>query len=116
MKLFWKEIRDDLIPVHIGKTIWDEIPTAIIDTQKLEHLFESRAKDTISKVQKMLHSFKQKKIFFFGNKMRTFNGVFNSTPYKILWEFLEHGAFFPNFYMRTHKMCTRLITVTTFTQ
>lgn len=50
MKLFWKEIRDDLIPPNVGKTIWDEIPMATIDTQKLEHLFESRAKDTISKV------------------------------------------------------------------
>lgn len=50
VKLFWKEIREDLIPAHIGKTIWDEIPIATIDTQKLEHLFESRAKDTISKV------------------------------------------------------------------
>lgn len=37
--------------MHIGKTIWDEIPAAVIDTQKLEHLFESRAKDTISKVK-----------------------------------------------------------------
>lgn len=50
VKLFWKEIRVDLIPPSAGKTIWDEIPMATIDTQKLEHLFESRAKDTISKV------------------------------------------------------------------
>lgn len=50
VKLFWKEIREDLIPPSVGKTIWDEIPMATIDTQKLEHLFESRAKDTISKV------------------------------------------------------------------
>ncbi|XP_031617719.1 uncharacterized protein LOC116337370 isoform X3 [Contarinia nasturtii] len=59
VKLFWKEIREDLIPVHVGKTIWDEIPTAIIDTQKLEHLFESRAKDTISKKQQEMNKNKE---------------------------------------------------------
>ncbi|XP_055315363.1 FH1/FH2 domain-containing protein 3 isoform X3 [Sitodiplosis mosellana] len=59
VKLFWKEIREDLIPVHIGKTIWDEIPTAVIDTQKLEHLFESRAKDTISKKQQEMNKNKE---------------------------------------------------------
>lgn len=52
VKLFWKEVREDLIPVTIGKTIWDELPNANIDTQKLEHLFESRAKDLMTKVLK----------------------------------------------------------------
>lgn len=50
MKLFWKEVREDLIPVTVGKTIWDELPSAVIDTQKLEHLFESRAKELTAKV------------------------------------------------------------------
>lgn len=50
VKLFWKEVREDLIPVNVGKTIWDELPKASIDTQKIEHLFESRAKDLMTKV------------------------------------------------------------------
>lgn len=45
-------MREDLIPAAVGKTIWDELPTSTIDTQKLEHLFESRAKDMMSKVKK----------------------------------------------------------------
>lgn len=43
-------MREDLIPVSVGKTIWDELPGANIDTEKLEHLFESRAKDLMTKV------------------------------------------------------------------
>lgn len=39
-----------MIPPSIGKTIWDELPTANVDIQKLEHLFESRAKDLMTKV------------------------------------------------------------------
>ena len=50
VKLFWKEVREDMIPVTVGKTIWDELPSANVDTQKLEHLFESRAKDLMTKV------------------------------------------------------------------
>lgn len=50
VKLFWKEVREDLIPAYGVKTIWDELPVANIDTQKLEHLFESRAKDLMTKV------------------------------------------------------------------
>lgn len=50
MKLFWKEVREDLIPPVVAKTIWDELPQTVIDTQKLEHLFESRAKDMMTKV------------------------------------------------------------------
>lgn len=50
VKLFWKEVREDLIPVSVGQTIWDELPTANVDTEKLEHLFESRAKDIMTKV------------------------------------------------------------------
>lgn len=50
MKLFWKEVREDIQPVSAGKMIWDELPATVVDTQKLEHLFESRAKDMMSKV------------------------------------------------------------------
>lgn len=50
--MFWKEVRDDPISQAKLKTgyIWDELNPVIVDTQKLEHLFESRAKDLISKV------------------------------------------------------------------
>jgi len=40
-----------MIPQVVGKTIWDELPDANVDTQKLEHLFESRAKDLMTKVR-----------------------------------------------------------------
>lgn len=51
VKLFWKEVREDCMPtVSTSKTIWDELPEASVDVEKLEHLFESRAKDLISKV------------------------------------------------------------------
>ncbi|CAH1986012.1 unnamed protein product [Acanthoscelides obtectus] len=51
VKLFWKEVRDDPI-IHVKlKTgyIWDDLTPVSVDTQKLEHLFESRAKDLITK-------------------------------------------------------------------
>ena len=48
-------MREDLIPVVVGKTIWDELPAANVDTQKLEHLFESRAKDLMTKASHFLH-------------------------------------------------------------
>lgn len=52
VKLFWKEVRDDPISQAKLKSgyIWDELTAVTVDTQKLEHLFESRAKDLISKV------------------------------------------------------------------
>lgn len=50
MKLFWKEVREDMIPTTIERTIWDELPAASVDTDKLEHLFESRAKDLLTRV------------------------------------------------------------------
>jgi hypothetical protein len=54
VKLFWKEVREDPVTVmkvqNIG-SIWDEIKPVPLDTQKLEHLFESRAKDIINKVR-----------------------------------------------------------------
>lgn len=39
-----------MIPPTVERTIWDELPTANVDTIKLEHLFESRAKDLMAKV------------------------------------------------------------------
>ena len=53
VKLFWKEVRDDpiiLSRLDKNKMIWDELLPVPVDTQKLEHLFESRAKDLITKV------------------------------------------------------------------
>ena len=53
VKLFWKEVRDDpiiLSRLDKNKMIWDELSPIPVDTQKLEHLFESRAKDLITKV------------------------------------------------------------------
>lgn len=53
VKLFWKEVRDDPIS-HVklkSNLIWDELVPVVVDTQKLEHLFESRAKDLITKVR-----------------------------------------------------------------
>ncbi|XP_042220494.1 FH1/FH2 domain-containing protein 3-like isoform X3 [Homarus americanus] len=47
IKLFWKEVRED--PRMHDTTIWDKIEHILVDTQKLEHLFESRAKDIIAK-------------------------------------------------------------------
>lgn len=54
VKLFWKEVRDDpiiLTRLDKNKMIWDELLPVPVDTQKLEHLFESRAKDLITKVR-----------------------------------------------------------------
>ncbi|XP_037722324.1 FH1/FH2 domain-containing protein 3 isoform X5 [Drosophila subpulchrella] len=59
VKLFWKEVREDMIPQVVGKTIWDELPDANVDTQKLEHLFESRAKDLMTKKQQELNKSKE---------------------------------------------------------
>lgn len=53
VKLFWKEVKDDPV-VQIKSPgcslIWDELARVVVDTQKLENLFESRAKDLIAKV------------------------------------------------------------------
>lgn len=56
VKLFWKEVRDDpniLARLDKHKMIWDELSPVTVDTQKLEHLFESRAKDLITKVSSL---------------------------------------------------------------
>ncbi|XP_063698842.1 FH1/FH2 domain-containing protein 3 isoform X3 [Culicoides brevitarsis] len=59
VKLFWKEVRDDLMPRNGGPTIWDELPVSEIDTEKLEFLFESRAKDLQSKKQQEMNKNKE---------------------------------------------------------
>lgn len=59
VKLFWKEVREDMIPPSISKTIWDELPKTVVDVQKLEHLFESRAKDLMTKKQQELNKNKE---------------------------------------------------------
>lgn len=55
VKLFWKEVRDDpnILARLKHKMIWDELSPVAVDTQKLEHLFESRAKDLITKVSSL---------------------------------------------------------------
>lgn len=40
-----------VMPANAGTTIWDELPVLEVDTEKLEFLFESRAKDLQSKVR-----------------------------------------------------------------
>lgn len=66
MKLFWKEVREDrslLSKLTKKKTIWDEIKPVQIDTQKLEHLFESKAKDfSLSKSRNGLDGLNQRKV------------------------------------------------------
>ncbi|XP_057672689.1 FH1/FH2 domain-containing protein 1 isoform X3 [Diorhabda carinulata] len=61
VKLFWKEVRDDPITHLKLKTgfIWDELSPVNVDTQKLEHLFESRAKDLITKKQQEMNKNKE---------------------------------------------------------
>ncbi|XP_050517614.1 uncharacterized protein LOC114335223 isoform X2 [Diabrotica virgifera virgifera] len=61
VKLFWKEVRDDAISHLKLKTgfIWDELSPVTVDTQKLEHLFESRAKDLITKKQQEMNKNKE---------------------------------------------------------
>nr|XP_054918655.1 FH1/FH2 domain-containing protein 3-like isoform X2 [Dermacentor andersoni] len=52
VKLFWKEVKVDpamLSKMAKKKTIWDELNRVHVDTQKLEHLFESRAKEVLNR-------------------------------------------------------------------
>ncbi|XP_023217060.1 FH1/FH2 domain-containing protein 3-like isoform X2 [Centruroides sculpturatus] len=52
VKLFWREVKEDpnlLKRAGKHKTIWDELKPVQVDTQKLEHLFENRAKDIMNK-------------------------------------------------------------------
>ncbi|KAL0104354.1 hypothetical protein PUN28_017229 [Cardiocondyla obscurior] len=69
VKLFWKEVRDDpniLARLDKHKMIWDELTHVAVDTQKLEHLFESRAKDLITKKQQEMN--KNKEIIVLNHK------------------------------------------------
>jgi hypothetical protein len=61
VKLFWREVRDDPVCALKLKTgfIWDELKPVTVDTQKLEHLFESRAKDLITKKQQEMNKNKE---------------------------------------------------------
>ncbi|XP_011692088.1 PREDICTED: uncharacterized protein LOC105452570 isoform X2 [Wasmannia auropunctata] len=70
VKLFWKEVRDDpniLARLDKHKMIWDELTPVAVDTQKLEHLFESRAKDLITK-EKQQEMNKNKEIIVLNHK------------------------------------------------
>ncbi|XP_059478171.1 uncharacterized protein LOC132198257 isoform X2 [Neocloeon triangulifer] len=72
VKLFWKEVRDDpLIVAKLQKSgislIWDELSPVFVDTQKLEHLFESRAKDITPK-EKQQDMNKSKEIIVLDSK------------------------------------------------
>lgn len=55
VKLFWREIQENPVPLAIrskvGGFIWDELPDVALDTAMLEHLFESRTNDLIIKVR-----------------------------------------------------------------
>ena len=50
VKLFWREIREDHMTLTKNGTIWDELPAVSVDSEKLEHLFESRSKELMTKV------------------------------------------------------------------
>ncbi|XP_024946299.1 uncharacterized protein LOC107273227 isoform X3 [Cephus cinctus] len=70
VKLFWKEVRDDpiiLSRLEKNKMIWDELSPVPVDTQKLEHLFESRAKDLITK-EKQQEMNKNKEVIVLDHK------------------------------------------------
>jgi len=51
--LFLQEVRDDpvaRVKLNSERLLWEELSPVEVDTHKLEHLFESRAKDFITKV------------------------------------------------------------------
>ncbi|KAM4602315.1 FH1/FH2 domain-containing protein 1, partial [Discoglossus pictus] len=51
VKLFWKELRetDNTSRGKFGRgTLWESLDKVSLDTEKLEHLFESKAKETIA--------------------------------------------------------------------
>lgn len=63
MKLFWKEVKETDCNSRgkFGKgTLWESLDKVNVDTEKLEHLFESKAKELISaKVNKSVCSKRQ---------------------------------------------------------
>lgn len=63
--LFEQEVREDPIVItklNSKQLIWDEMYPVIVDTQRLEHLFESRAKDLITKVSNPCRTFEYLRI------------------------------------------------------
>ncbi|KAM5138317.1 FH1/FH2 domain-containing protein 1 isoform 3-T3 [Mantella aurantiaca] len=51
VKLFWKEVKeaDSQSRGKFGKgTLWESLDKVMVDTEKLEHLFESKAKELVS--------------------------------------------------------------------
>ncbi|XP_063801667.1 FH1/FH2 domain-containing protein 1-like isoform X2 [Pseudophryne corroboree] len=51
LKLFWKEVKetDSTSRGKFGKgTLWESLDKVLVDTEKLEHLFESKAKELIT--------------------------------------------------------------------
>ncbi|XP_022254369.1 FH1/FH2 domain-containing protein 3-like [Limulus polyphemus] len=62
VKLFWKEVKTDPVLANkllSKKTIWDEIRPTAVDVQKLEHLFESRAKEIVNWVRNCFVCYKK---------------------------------------------------------
>ncbi|VVC29642.1 Hypothetical protein CINCED_3A014046 [Cinara cedri] len=62
VKLFWKEVRDDpvaRVKLNSERLLWEELSPVEVDTHKLEHLFESRAKDFITKKQQEMNKTKE---------------------------------------------------------
>ncbi|XP_033626839.1 FH1/FH2 domain-containing protein 3-like isoform X4 [Asterias rubens] len=63
VRLFWKETRLDRLAMYGKKdpkeTIWGVLGDVTIDKRKLEHLFESKAKEILQKDQKILEAGKK---------------------------------------------------------
>lgn len=53
VRLFWQEVKNPASSHSLNKTIWSGIEPAEVDTKKLEHLFENRAKTGTLKVSKL---------------------------------------------------------------
>ncbi|KAI1285265.1 FH1/FH2 domain-containing protein 3 [Halotydeus destructor] len=69
VKLFWKEVKEDkslLCKLTKNRTIWDELRPVAVDTVKLEHLFENRSKELVSKKQQL--EGKKTELIFLGTK------------------------------------------------
>lgn len=49
VRLFWQEVKTVGLPQPLEKTIWGEVKPIDVDTKKLEHLFETRAKASTMK-------------------------------------------------------------------
>ena len=51
VRLFWQEVKQTGLPQPFDKTIWNEVKPIDVDTKKLEHLFESRTKQTMKRAE-----------------------------------------------------------------